>query len=443
MFMKQKLILLFAILLMGFGSFAQKIKKANLSPLAKKAQLFGVHFNAADFNAPTGIKNPISGKVYNSFKEMSKGFSLAYWKGLTNKIDLSTKVNAMFHDYAALYQNETGKTEIGLELEPSLNFRPMADNALIAPFLSAGLGAGLYSGKLGAYAPLGGGVQVNFNSVTYLFLQAQYKFALNKNVTKDNLFYSIGFAENFKEAPAPYVPPAVVLPVVEDRDGDGILDAVDKCPDVKGVVALQGCPDADMDGITDADDTCPSVAGVAKYKGCPVPDLDKDGVNDEDDKCPSEMGVARYQGCPIPDSDGDGVNDEEDKCPTEKGLKENNGCPVLSDFAFNANAVQFETGSIKLTTKALVELNKGAAILKAHPNLNVAIKGYTDNRGQEPANVSLSQKRSDIVKAYLVKKGIDAARLTATGLGSESPVADNKTAAGRAKNRRVEFLGNN
>ncbi|MBL0146626.1 MAG: thrombospondin type 3 repeat-containing protein [Chitinophagaceae bacterium] len=325
--MKQKLMLVLAISMLATSAFAQNFAGP------KKGPLFGLHFNLMDFKAPNGIKDPITGKVYSSIRDMSKGLSLAYWRGLSNKVDLSLKGNIMFHDYSALYSNITGKQEIGLELEPSLHLRPYGDNHLIAPFLSAGVGAGMYNDKFGAYAPAGLGVQLNFNSITYLILQGQYRFTLTKDVYPDNLFYSIGLAQNIgREKPmaiAPPPPPAIEAP--KDRDGDGVLDADDKCPDVAGVASLQGCPDSDGDGIADADDKCPSVAGVARYQGCPIPDGDGDGINDEEDKCPTVRGVARYQGCPIPDTDNDGVNDEEDKCVNEAGPASNFGCPVINE----------------------------------------------------------------------------------------------------------------
>ena len=69
----------------------------------------------------------------------------------------------------------------------------------------------------------------------------------------------------------------------------------------------------------------------------------------------------------------------------------------------------------------------------------VNIEGHTDNTGVAAKNLALSQKRVDVVKAYLAKKGVDASRLTVTAFGDTKPAADNKTAAGRAANRRVEF----
>ncbi|MFN8251282.1 MAG: OmpA family protein [Ferruginibacter sp.] len=443
--MKQKLSLLLALVLIVSGSFAQR----NWLP-SKKGTLVGVHFNMADFKGPTGIKDPITGKVYSSVREMNKGFSLSYWKGLTSKIDLSVKANAMFRDYSAIYQGITGKTEIGIELEPALNVRPFTDATKLAPFLTAGVGGGIYNDKFGAFVPAGVGLQWNMNSITYLMLQAQYKFTLTDKVLGDNLFYSVGFAQNIgkeKVMPPPPPPPPVVE-APKDRDGDGVIDANDKCPDVPGLASLQGCPDKDGDGITDADDKCPDVKGLAKYNGCPVPDTDKDGVNDEQDKCPTTPGVARYQGCPIPDTDKDGVNDEEDKCINEAGPASNFGCPeikqeVIEKINFAAKNIFFATGSTKLLPKSYKSLNEVAKIMAEDASLKLDIDGHTDNTGTAEKNQSLSESRAAAVKAYLASKGVDESRMSATGHGQDQPVADNKTAAGRAKNRRVEMKARN
>ncbi len=449
LFMKQKLTMFVATLILATGAFAQKKATKDFTS-NKKGQLFGIHFSVSDFTTPETFKtspNAISQseRKFPNIKDMSFGLGFSYWKGLTPKIDFAATLNTVFHDYSSLYAGTTGTNEVGVELEPTFNIRPIADNNRWAPFLTVGIGGGLYSNKIGAYAPVGGGVQFNMASTTYFFAKMQYHFAITTDVLKDNLFYSVGFAESFgAPKPVPVVIP--VIPVVEapkDRDGDGVLDADDKCPDTKGLASLQGCPDRDGDGIADGDDSCPDVKGTAKYKGCPIPDTDGDGINDENDKCVTVPGVARYQGCPVPDTDGDGVNDEEDKCPTEKGLRENNGCPKLEDFAFQANNVQFLTGSAILTKKAKLELDKGAAILNEHNTLKIAINGYADNTGKPATNLALSHKRAAAVKAYLESKGVPADRLTSEGYGSANPIADNKTAAGRAKNRRVEFKTNN
>ncbi|MBO9573714.1 MAG: OmpA family protein [Chitinophagaceae bacterium] len=140
-------------------------------------------------------------------------------------------------------------------------------------------------------------------------------------------------------------------------------------------------------------------------------------------------------GCP--DSDNDGIIDSEDKCPTIAGSRENNGCPAIPKF--NAANVQFVSGSAKLTSAALTELNSVVSYMKEYPETVIEIQGHTDNVGKESANQALSEKRAAAVAAALQKKGIDKSRISSAGYGMSQPVADNSTKEGKAKNRRVEF----
>lgn len=437
--MKQKITMLFIAVLLAAGAFAQD---------EKKPSSVGIHFNALDIYTPVTFKNSSLPRTFTKLKDMDYGFGLSYWKGLTRTIDFSTKLNVMFHEYAQRDRGDiSGEKEIGIELEPTLNIRPYKDNSLVAPFLTLGVGGGYYSGEWGAYAPTGVGIQVNLQSATYIMLQAQYRWAITDDVLKDNLFYSLGFAQRIGSDIPKVVPPPPV-PVVLDRDNDGVPDADDKCPDTPGLAALQGCPDKDGDGIADGDDKCPDVAGIAKYQGCPIPDTDKDGVNDEEDKCPTVPGVARYQGCPIPDGDGDGVNDEDDKCPTRPGPASNQGCPeiakeIIEKVNMAAKNVFYATASYKLLPKSFRSLNEVVAIMKADPTLMIDIDGHTDSQGSDEYNHTLSHNRAKSVADYLISKGIEESRLKTTGYGEEKPVADNATAAGRAKNRRTEMTVRN
>jgi OmpA-OmpF porin, OOP family len=232
-----------------------------------------------------------------------------------------------------------------------------------------------------------------------------------------------------------------------DKDGDGIADTEDKCPDIPGTLALNGCApvDADKDGVTDDVDKCPDVAGVAKYNGCPVPDSDGDGVNNDLDKCPATAGLAKYNGCPIPDTDGDGINDELDKCPAVKGIKEKEGCPeevkkeIVEKVNYAAKKIQFEFAKATLVPASSAVLDEVAGILKSNPELHISIEGHTSADGIYEANMKLSQSRADNVKAYLVSKGIDAARISSKGFGPNQPLNKGLTEAEKAANRRVEL----
>ena len=414
-----------------------------------KKNAFGFGATLVDFETVTAIKNTSLGDVlktnqWTGITRKVPGFNLDYWHALTNHIDLAARYTGAFSSYpfggADALSGTRSSSAIFNQLDVSLNIKPFDESSWINPFLTAGIGGVNYKSDFGLLAPLGAGIQFNLSNTTYILPEVQYRLGISDKST-DHLQYSLTILQSlFKVKAAPVVLPA--LPVVEapkDSDGDGVIDDKDACPSVAGPASLNGCPDTDGDGIADKDDKCINQRGTAKYSGCPVPDSDKDGINDEEDKCPAVAGLARYGGCQIPDRDNDGVNDEVDKCPDVAGSAANGGCPALEQYNFNYKNVQFATGSSVLTVGAKAELDKLVTILSEHPQLKIAISGYTDNTGKAESNMVLSQKRADAVKTYLVSKGVSADKLTATGYGIANPVADNKTTQGRAQNRRVEF----
>ncbi|WP_049770450.1 OmpA family protein [Desulforapulum autotrophicum] len=174
------------------------------------------------------------------------------------------------------------------------------------------------------------------------------------------------------------VKPVVAAPM--DSDGDGVIDALDKCPDTPHGVSVDA-------------------------SGCPF-DSDKDGVYDYKDQCP---------GTPL----GANVNDL--------------GCWILAELLFDYNKADIKPTSFD-------ELDNVAMILKKNPALKIDLQGHTDNIGSKNFNMKLSLKRSAAVKTYLVSKGVPSERLKTEGFGFSRPVDTNKTKEGRAKNRRVELL---
>jgi len=102
--------------------------------------------------------------------------------------------------------------------------------------------------------------------------------------------------------------------------------------------------------------------------------------------------------------------------------------------------VLFATGKYNLKPDTQVTLAKLSGIVLAHPGLNLAVEGYTDNVGAEEFNRKLSEQRAGAVRDFLVQQGLAASSVTAQGFGMSNPVADNATAAGRQQNRRVEII---
>jgi outer membrane protein OmpA-like peptidoglycan-associated protein len=232
-----------------------------------------------------------------------------------------------------------------------------------------------------------------------------------------------------------------------DRDKDGFLNDVDKCPDTPGI-APDGCPDRDSDGdgFYDSVDKCPTVPGVAPH-GCPPSDRDKDGFLDEVDACPDEPGVAP-DGCPLRDTDGDGILDKDDKCVTEpenrNGWEDTDGCPdeipkAVSKFTGVIKGIYFDFNKATIKKNSAPTLDAAAKIFNEFPDLKVEISGHTDDVGTREYNVDLATRRAESVKTYLTNKGVAADRIKVRGAGPDEPIADNKKAAGRAKNRRIEF----
>lgn len=109
-----------------------------------------------------------------------------------------------------------------------------------------------------------------------------------------------------------------------------------------------------------------------------------------------------------------------------------------------SGGVLFKTGESKLTTGALIDLNKVAdALTSTAPDQPIVVEGHTDNQGVAGKNMTLSQERAQSVVDYLISRGVAKDRISAKGIGQDRPIADNKTADGRAQNRRVEIIVGN
>ncbi len=234
-----------------------------------------------------------------------------------------------------------------------------------------------------------------------------------------------------------------------DNDHDGILDKDDQCPNEPGPVENHGCPlsDRDKDGILDKDDECPDVPGPVENHGCPWPDRDKDGILDKDDECPDIPGPVENHGCPFLDSDGDGILDKDDKCPHEWGPKENGGCPLPNRTRIRGGKllvlkpIFFETAKAIIKPISYPTLDEVAETLQANQQLLIIeVQGHADERGADDYNMRLTEDRAAAVKAYLIGKGVAADRLQSHGYGETKPLCRQHGERCWSQNRRVEFV---
>ncbi|MBZ0236302.1 MAG: OmpA family protein [Deltaproteobacteria bacterium] len=251
-------------------------------------------------------------------------------------------------------------------------------------------------------------------------------------------------------------------PLPRDTDGDGLLDDVDECPrlpeDKDGFEDQDGCPeeDNDADGIADKIDDCPNDPedrdSFEDTDGCPDPDNDQDGIADRVDQCPDEPedkdGFEDDDGCPDCDDDKDGVAEcpqALDKCPGVTGVPPD-GCQKYTMIVVTEEKIELKQTVFFDTNKATIKrvsfplLDEVAQALQDNPTIKVRIEGHTDSQGSDKSNLKLSNNRAASVRKYLIKKGIAADRMTSQGFGESVPIADNRTADGRAQNRRVEFF---
>jgi outer membrane protein OmpA-like peptidoglycan-associated protein len=188
------------------------------------------------------------------------------------------------------------------------------------------------------------------------------------------------------------------------------------------------------------------VPGSDRYQ-----DSDHDGIINGRDQCPDSAedydGFEDDDGCPEADNDHDGVPDDDDECPDQAGPRANDGCPEHGVVVWRHGRliifgkVQFDTGSARIQKRSGPLLDQIAVMVKEHPEVGrIRVEGYTDNVGPPDMNLRLSRERADSVRDALIQRGVPRDRLRTEGYGETHPIAPNRTRAGRAKNRRVEFV---
>ncbi|MDH3612020.1 MAG: OmpA family protein [Gammaproteobacteria bacterium] len=286
----------------------------------------------------------------------------------------------------------------------------------LSPYLIGGLGMTNTDSKVqeaenSAMGTFGIGLMYRFgDSPVSLRLEHRLRSEFENTLTHDDRITSLGLQFAFGQE-LPRLPPATPD---GDTDGDGVRDSRDACPDTPAgtTVDARGCPrDSDGDGVIDDQDQCPNT----------VPGAIVDG-----------------RGCEF-DNDDDGVVDRRDECPTTRaGARVDvRGCEIHE--VINLPGVNFETNSDRLLPGAEQVLADAAATLRMNRDLVVEVAGHTDSDGSAAYNEGLSARRAITVRDYLINQGANPGNLTVRGYGEARPVADNATAQGKARNRRVEL----
>jgi len=289
-------------------------------------------------------------------------------------------------------------------------FRPLAgrqgDSRALGPWIEIGVGPSL----TGTLVRVAGEAAVGWNfrlagwtwgpSARYLHV-VQTCNALDNSDAQLALL-GVEIVVHDSHWPAPIAEPVVAIvakPKVLDRDGDGIPDDVDKCPDEP----------EDFDGFQDED-------------GCPDPDNDNDGIPDVVDKCPNEPETVN------------GVDDE-DGCPDEAPIV------VREDRILLTEHVLFDTNRARVRTAGRPALEAVLNLWKQHPEWDhLVIEGHADRHGPDPFNDWLSHERAERARNVLVEMGFPAERLAVAAFGNKQLRVQGTSEEADRENRRVEFV---
>ena len=288
-------------------------------------------------------------------------------------------------------------------------FRPLPHEAsgshALGPWIEVGVGAGLTGSLVRATGEAGLGWNFLARGIT-LGPTLRYLHVMQPSSALDSWDAQIGLAglevvlhDTHQPAPPPPPSAAVETPKVSDRDGDGIPDDLDKCPD----------DPEDKDGFEDED-------------GCPDPDNDKDGIPDASDACPNEP-------------------------ETVNGFQDEDGCPdsaeivVKEDRILLTEHVLFDTNRARINAEGRPALEAVFNLWKQHPEWDhLVVDGYADRRGSDEFNVWLSRQRAERAIKMLVEMGFPVDKLRVRAFGKQQlHVAGDSEEADR-QNRRVEFV---
>ncbi len=392
----------------------------------EKPWVLNVEANAIDVY-PVGENTP-QGEYFDEFFNLTDHWSIGFPKVTISKYltdNLSANISGSFNkikkwgEFPGSPKVDVDKlTYLGFDGMFNYYFSGLSKRSKLKPFIGLGGGytwieqgqfntftSGINKDELVGAGTVNGAVGANYwiSDRIGLNVQTTYKHSFKEYLTK-HWQHSIGVVINLtktdNEEPEEEV---------KDRDGDGVPDEKDDCPDEPGLEALNGCPDGDGDGIADKDDDCPTIFGFKEFNGCK-------------------------------DSDGDGYADNIDDCPDVKGT--NKGCPEVKEVekkeVISEKTVYFAFDKSSINAEAQAVLDE---VINATKNgdYSISIDGHGDHIGTKEYNYKLSLERADAVKEYLISKGLSRILITTKGEGEKAPIASNDTESGRAKNRRAEL----
>ena len=374
--------------------------KSQIAQTSEKRFMAGLSVIGIDYN------KEINGTL-SSYQNLDYGIEISAHAYLNKLMNLSLN-SAFIPNTTYPFQSDVLLSTSLIDVNAGLTFKSngtiFKENAFFAPYIGTGFGINTASNNQRFYVPATAGVRLRVLKNLSLQFQGTYKLKLNKEQFQ-HIAYSAGLVFNL-----PTQQTRKPIPKKEEDPSDGPLAAN---------------ADRDGDGVPDSRDHCPDQKGLEMYLGCPPDDTS------------SEEDIAGY----VPPSEETGV-DMQPESSTD--YLEENYPPISSeDIAILERAmdnIYFKPSSTEITRESLHILDQVATLLEKYPNYGLQVLGHTDNTGSYNINQVLSVMRAFEVKNYLVyEKGIKMRRITSDGYSYAQPADDNTTTNGRSKNRRVEF----
>jgi outer membrane protein OmpA-like peptidoglycan-associated protein len=463
--MKRALVILF--LVMAEFSFSQS---------AENKTGLGIYFGTIQY------KGELGDAFFNTGKGNHAAFGISISQYISRSLDLGLNCNYGQVDFTGKNSFMSGTmNSFNLLMKYKFyNGKIFKEDAFLAPYLTAGVGAADYNrfsplqnDVSDFFIPAGAGLRFRFSRTVNVLMQMNYHISMSDEYDNDfsesgndaflfpaaAVVFNIGGEKDKdsdgvkdKKDKCPETPPSIIVDATGcpvDRDGDGLLNEADSCPDAKGWAQLHGCPDKDGDGVADKNDRCPEVAGTVANNGCPEEkEIVKDTVVIQEKLEDKEIVKQIIE---IAKEEGEKEKTEAAQADTtiekevvkeiipepqkEKTVEKEMAAATQQQYS----AVHFITGKSFIRKSGFKKLNEIVKEMKEHPELKLIISGHADTTGTAAGNLKLSQRRAEAVSKYLVTHGIEQGRITTIGYGDTVPAGTNTTKAGRAMNRRVEF----
>ena len=483
------------------NSFAQKAEK-QIKPFTLGVQVFYNDFKTPQLIKTSSLSTVLNTGTWANPKNMEGGFGITTMKGIKPKIDLVAALNLSWVNYQ-LPNSFTlfGSTHTMLDFNVGGHLKLFTDKRSINPFIITKLGYEKYKTYSGFNAQPGVGIQISFLNEFFLIPTFQYKLPFGTN-TSAQFLYGINISAPLKKSKkAPLVKKNVekdiTITVNDEATGLPLPNATvfitkaygtkqEAVTNEEGIIIFSKIKSGDYTITATLNNISASTANVTEQdfsnknvpltytllhndprftlvgnvvdksaNNNPVGGTTVSATNIQTNAANTSVSNATLGEFSIQlesNSDFTVVGKKANyisniETVSTKGLNRSAtlyvklklGIENAEGKSIILNNISFATGSATLNTTTSTDLNKLAQFLKDNDAAKLEIQGHTDDVGNLQSNITLSEQRANAVVNYLVANGIDKNRLTAKGYGPANPIASNKTASGKAKNRRVEM----